>query len=73
MNATTRGRLLICDNEIPQMKALCATLELEGCSPTGYSSARQALATLRSGEVDVLLTDLQMPEMDGIALFEAVH
>jgi len=73
MNMEPRARLLIVDDEIAQMKALCETLELEGYSTTGYSSATQALADLRPGAVDMLLTDLMMPEMDGISLLEAVH
>lgn len=64
------GRLLIVDDEAPHMKALCDTLEMEGYTTTGYSSAAQALSELREGEVDVLLTDLMMPEMDGIKLLD---
>jgi hypothetical protein len=50
------------------MRALCDTLALEGFVTRGYSSAREALAALRPGEFDLLITDLMMPEMDGIAL-----
>lgn len=67
------GRLLIVDDEAAQMKALCDTLEMEGYVTTGYSSARQALAALREGEVDMVLTDLMMPEMDGISLLNAAR
>lgn len=71
MNAEPRGRLLIVDDEAQQMKALCDTLETEGYHTTGYTSAKRALAALRPGETDMLLTDLKMPEMDGIGLIEA--
>jgi signal transduction histidine kinase len=73
MNAVMRGRLLIVDDEAAQLKALCETLEIEGYITTGYSSARQALASLREGEMDMLLTDLMMPEMDGISLLNAAR
>jgi len=73
VNAPTQCRLLIVDDEVAQMKALCNTLEMEGYATTGYSSARQALASLREGEVDLLLTDLMMPEMDGISLLKAAR
>jgi len=73
MNASVRGRLLIVDDEAAQMKALCSTLEMEGYLTTGYSSAKQALASLREGEIDMLLTDLMMPEMDGITLLNAAR
>ena len=71
MSRVAPVRLLIVDDEAAQMKALCETLEMEGCVTHGYSSARQALAWLREGEVDLLLTDLMMPEMDGITLLNA--
>jgi signal transduction histidine kinase len=67
------GRLLIVDDEAAQMKALCNTLETEGYCTTGYSSAKQALAALRAGEFDLVLTDLMMPEMDGISLLSAAR
>jgi signal transduction histidine kinase len=67
------ARLLIVDDELPQMRALCGTLELEGYRVEGHGSARAALAALRPGAFDLLLTDLMMPEMDGIALIKAAR
>src|SRR6185312_5809159 len=72
--ATSAGKLLIVDDEPLQMKALCDTLEDVGFTTTGFTSAAEALKRLRSGEeFDLLLTDLMMPEMDGIALLRAAH
>jgi signal transduction histidine kinase len=65
---TTLATLLIVDDEAAQLRALCDTLELENYAVRGFSSARQALAQLRAGAFDLLLTDLKMPEMDGITL-----
>jgi DNA-binding NtrC family response regulator len=74
MNAApATARLFIVDDEVTQMRALCDTLELEGYLTSGFSSARQALAELRAGEVDLLLTDLMMPGMDGIGLIDAAR
>ena len=67
------ARLLIVDDETAQMRALCDTLGLEGYATQGYASAREALLELRPGAYDLLLTDLMMPEMDGIALIEAAR
>lgn len=71
MNVTARPRLLIVDDEVAQMTALCNTLEDQGYVTTGLTSANQALAVLRGQEFDLVLTDLMMPEMDGIALLRA--
>src|SRR5260370_41118956 len=62
------AKLLIVDDEAPQMEALCKTLEIEGYSTTGFNSASEALSALPGGQFDLLLTDLKMPEMDGITL-----
>jgi PAS domain S-box-containing protein len=67
----TQARLLIIDDEKALMKALCDTLEAEGYRTMGFTSAREALATLRDQSFDVVLTDLMMPEMDGISVLDA--
>jgi len=71
MPAIPPGNLLIVDDEVAQMQALCRTLEMEGYRTVGCTSAGDALRALQSGEFDLLLTDLNMPEMDGIDLIRA--
>jgi two-component system sensor histidine kinase/response regulator len=73
MSADTMARILIVDDETAQMKALCDTLAIEGFAIAGYTSAQRALDVLREQEFDLLLTDLMMPEMDGIALVAAAR
>ncbi len=73
MKAASLARVLIVDDEVANMKALCDTLEMEGYVTSGFSSASQALKALRPGEVDLVLTDLMMPEMDGISLLNAAR
>jgi two-component system sensor histidine kinase/response regulator len=68
-----QARLMIVDDEAAHMRALCDTLQVEGYITQGFSSARQALAELRPGQYDLLLTDLMMPELDGVALIDAAH
>lgn len=69
MNPT--AQLLIVDDEAPQMRALCDTLKHRDYATTGFTSAREALAALRTQKFDLLLTDLSMPEMDGVTLLRA--
>jgi len=73
MSTTAPARLLIVDDESAQMRALCETLGVEGYATQGYDSPRAALQALRPGAHDLLLTDLMMPEMDGIELISAVR
>src|SRR5438309_8661479 len=65
--------ILIVDDEAAHLKALCETLSIEGYKTTGTTSARAALEILRAQPYDVLLTDLMMPEMNGIALLNAAR
>jgi signal transduction histidine kinase len=66
-----RPRLLVVDDEARQMEALCRTLTPEGYDVTGFTVPEDALAALREQPFDVLLTDLMMPGMDGLALLSA--
>jgi len=64
-------RLLIVDDETAQMQALCDTLQDHGYQAVGCSNGEAALAKLHEQPFDVLLADLMMPGMDGIALLRA--
>lgn len=64
-------RILIVDDEEAQMKALCHTLGDHGYLPTGFTSPKAALAAFREGGFDLVLSDMMMPEMDGISLLRA--
>ena len=65
-------KILIVDDETAQMKALCNTLKDHGYETVGFSSAQPALAELEKTEFDLLLSDLMMPEMNGIQLLQGV-
>src|SRR5207247_2384929 len=65
---TPPGRLLVVDDEVSLMVALRDTLRDEGYQVTGVTSGADALAALRLGVYDLLLTDLMMPKMDGVTL-----
>src|SRR5690554_2434987 len=71
MTGSTLPRLLVVDDEGFHMKALCDTLSHHGYQPVGFTSSREALAALEETKFDLLLTDLMMPELDGIQLLQA--
>ena len=71
---TTSSRLLVVDDEAPHLRALCDTLGAQGFAVTGFTSARAALDALKErSDFALLLTDLMMPEMNGIALLRAAQ
>ena len=65
------GHLLIVDDELELTTALCEMLNKHGYQAVGFTSGQAALKSLRENEFDILLTDMMMPEMDGIALMRA--
>jgi hypothetical protein len=66
-------KILIVDDETAQMKALCDTLKDHGFETIGFVSARAALEAMEKIKFDLLLTDLMMPEMDGITLLQSAR
>jgi hypothetical protein len=65
------SKILIVDDEVAHMRALCNTLKDHGYITVGFSSASAALTELKKTEFDLILTDLMMPEMDGITLLQS--
>jgi DNA-binding NtrC family response regulator len=69
MATTTLGRVLVVDDEVELMSALCETLAEQGYETAGETSPRAGLKALSEKEFDLLLSDLMMPGgMDGIQL-----
>lgn len=64
-------RFLVVDDNAIQLKALCDSLEEEAYTVECCTDPDQALAHLRRGAVDILLTDLKMPQTSGIELIRA--
>lgn len=62
------AKILIVDDEVPQMHALCETLGHHGYEMTGVTCGDDALAKLKDQHFDLILTDLMMPVMDGITV-----
>lgn len=65
------GTILVVDDEPELRKILVETLTRQGFEVTGCSMGQEALEELRRKDFDLLLTDLMMPEMDGISLLKS--
>jgi two-component system, sensor histidine kinase and response regulator len=68
MPDTPLARILIVDDEAAQTKALCETLRSQGYETVGFTAPGAALDALRQSQFDLLLSDLMMPEIDGVSL-----
>jgi len=71
MDTAPVARVLIVDDEAALMRALCDTLHERGYQTAGFTAPAAALDALREEAFDLLLTDLSMPGMDGVALLAA--
>jgi two-component system sensor histidine kinase UhpB len=67
------GRILVVDDEIDVMVPLRDFLTEIGHEVTGYLSAKEALGALKGKEFDLLITDMVLPEMDGISLLKSAR
>jgi two-component system response regulator HydG len=67
------AHVLIVDDEEDEREALRVALEAEGHVVLAAKSAREALASVDAREPDLVITDLRMPEMDGLALLAALR
>ncbi|MGH7436522.1 MAG: sigma-54-dependent transcriptional regulator, partial [Polyangiaceae bacterium] len=67
-----RARVLVVDDDVDLGKVLAALLVREGYDSERASSGRDALACIDARPVDVVLTDLRMPDMDGLTLLKEV-
>ena len=61
--------VLIVDDNPPMVKTLADILETKGFEVHSAYSGAEALEILRDHPVDILLTDVKMPDMNGVALY----
>jgi adenylate cyclase len=66
------ARLLVADDNKVNRLLLGRTLELQGHRISSADNGRRALEMLRAESFDLLLLDLEMPELDGFALLEII-
>ncbi len=63
-------RILAVDDDAQVLGTLKKILEKKSYEVLGYTNPVDALARLKTGWVDLILTDLKMPEMDGLQFLE---
>jgi adenylate cyclase len=71
--AAISGRLLVVDDNKVNRLLLGRGLEQQGHAVAFASNGREALEMLRAGHYDLILLDIQMPELDGYQVLEQVR
>jgi len=70
---SSNERILIVDDDRTQATTLARVLGLEGYHTCVAESGAEALREVDKGDVDLVLTDLKMPGMDGLELFQRIQ
>ncbi|MBP0630576.1 ATP-binding protein [Cupriavidus sp. AcVe19-1a] len=70
---TPRASILVAEDNPLNQALITEQLQTLGHQPIVVSNGKQALAVLETARVDAVLTDIQMPGMDGHELLEAVR
>jgi CheY-like chemotaxis protein len=66
-------QILVCDDEAHILHAVTFKLSTGGFEVAQASNGREAMAWLESHTPDFIITDYQMPELDGFALCEFIR
>ena len=66
-------KILVVDDDPVLLELLELRLATEGFEVRAAASGEQALGLLPAFRPDLVITDMKMDGMDGLALFEAVH
>ena len=70
---TAQRKALVVDDVMTVRESLAIALESAGYTVTGAANGREALEALEKEEFDVLVTDMWMPEMDGLKLLKEIR
>jgi CheY-like chemotaxis protein len=65
--------VLIVDDYVPNHRLMSFVLEQHGYAVVAAFDGQQALDRLENASVDLVLTDLTMPKIDGLALTRALR
>ena len=73
MDATGAKKILLVDDDPYVRDAVSRMLAQKKYSVIACSSAHEALAGMKGNSVDVVITDIKMPEVSGLDLLELIH
>ena len=71
-DSTKDFHILVVDDDEVDRLALCQLIEADEYRVIGVGSSREALGWLSEGQVDLVITDLMMPDLDGWDLLKII-
>lgn len=71
--ATEKGLILVADDESENREILGRLLTMQGHEIAFAENGRVALEKIREGDFDAVLLDINMPELDGFQVLEALR
>ncbi|MFO7598790.1 MAG: sigma-54 dependent transcriptional regulator [Candidatus Desulfacyla sp.] len=66
-------QVLVVDDEAVVRNGICRALSQKGMETTAAASGREALDYLKSQPIDLVLLDIRMPDMDGMAVLKQIR
>ena len=73
LHPPTQGSLLVCDDDEVSRLLMARMLQREGFDVVETGDARQALELWREGGIRAVVTDLDLPGMNGLALIRCIR
>jgi CheY-like chemotaxis protein len=67
------ARILVVDDELELLEIFAAWLGRSGCEVFTAPNGAEALKTLQTEKIDVLISDIRMPIMDGVTLVRQIN
>ncbi len=68
-----KPRVIVVDDKVAMAETLADGLGDHDYEATALGSGRAAIEAVRAGSVDLVVTDLRMPDVDGLALLDAIR
>ena len=72
MSGQAKRKLLVLDDDAGVVDFLCESLTERGFEVTGLTSPREALLRIKTDSFDLVITDVEMPQMRGTELLAAI-
>lgn len=67
------GRVIVVEDESQIRRFVCDALRREGCTAVEAATARQGLDAAAAGKTDMIILDLGLPDMSGLAFIDALR